>query len=410
MIAQTKPCRHRSRFALPLLGAGFTVLATLAGCAGHGKFTTEGKELAEQNQARMKAASRYDLAMQEFVSGDPKRALASIDQSIAAHNGTPAAHILRGRILMELGRAEEGVESFRTAAAIDPQFAESHYYLGMALERLGRSDEALASYKKAGELDRASPQYPIVAAELLIERGKSDEAAAVIMAASPEVRRSPGCLQTLGHIEMIRGNHEAGLAYFRDAATLSPQDPSLMDDLARAQVAAGHISDAERTLSRLLAMPKMQNRRDLTMLRARCLSELDRPVEAREILQRLAETGDADPAVWKRLFELGRQLGDVRLQREAAAKLVAIAPDQPDGFLALALCQKDMGEIDYAIVNLEKAIARSKTDPTAAKTLGLLRAQLGDRKGAAKAFRKAAEIDPTDARAQTLAAEFEKPQ
>lgn len=404
----TRTTRRVRVVSYPLLGAGLVALASVAGCSGHGKFTTEGKELAEQSQARMKAASRFDLAMQEFVSGDPRRALASIDQSIAAHNGTPAAHILRGRILVELGRTEEGVESFRTAAAIDPKFAESHYFLGMAYERLGRSDEALEAYKKASELDPASPQYPIVAAELLIERGKTDEAAALINAASPEVRRSPGCLQTLGHIEMIRGNHAAGLAYFRDAATLSPQDPSLLDDLARAQVATGQIADAERTLSRLLAMPKMHNRRDLVLLRARCLGEMDRPVEAREILLKLAETGDTDPAVWKRLFELGRQLGDVRLQRQAASKLIAIAPDKPDGFVALALCQKDMGEIDQAIVNLEKAVARSNDDPTAAKTLGLLRAQLGDRRGAARAFRKAAEIDPSDARAQALAAEFEK--
>lgn len=384
------------------------VTGMLAGCSGHGKFTTEGKELAEQNQARMKAASRYDLAMQEFVSGDPKRALQSIDQSIASHNGTPAAHMLRGRILVELGRAEDGVEAFQTAIKIDPQNAEAHYYLGMAMERLRRSDEALSSYRKAGELDRANAQYPIAAAELLIEQGKLQEAHAVLDSASPEVRRSPGALQTLGHVEMMQGNTEAGLAYFRDAATLSPNDPSLLDDLARAQVAAGQIAEGERTLSRLLAMPKMQNRRDLVMLRARCLSEMDRPVEAREILYKLAQTGDADPAVWKRLFELGRQLGDVRLQRQAASTLIATAPNEPDGFVAMALCQKDMGEIDQAIVSLEKAMARTKTDPTPAKTLGLLRAQIGDRAGAAKAFRKAAEMDPSDTRAQALAAEFEK--
>ncbi len=212
----------------------------------------------------------------------------------------------------------------------------------------------------------------------------------------------------LGRPGGLQGNTAAGLTYFRDAATLSPNDPSLLDDLARAQVASGQIAEGERTLSRLLAMPKMQNRRDLVMLRARCLTEMDRPVEAREILYKLAQTGDADPAVWKRLFELGRQLGDVRLQRQAASTLIAIAPNEPDGFVAMALCQKDMGEIDQAIVSLEKAMARTKTDPTPAKTLGMLRAQLGDRVGAARAFRKAAEMDPSDTRAQALAAEFEK--
>ncbi|MFN9976245.1 MAG: tetratricopeptide repeat protein, partial [Phycisphaerae bacterium] len=103
--------------------------------------------------------------------------------------------------------------------------------------------------------------------------------------------------------------------------------------------------------------------------------------------------------MWKRLFELGRQLGDVRLQRQAASTLIATAPNEPDGFVAMALCQKDMGEIDQAIVSLEKAMARTKTDPTPAKTLGLLRAQVGDRAGAARAFRKAAEMDPADTRA-----------
>ncbi|MFN9974604.1 MAG: tetratricopeptide repeat protein, partial [Phycisphaerae bacterium] len=121
----------------------------------------------------------------------------------------------------------------------------------------------------------------------MIEQGKLAEARAALESSSPEVRRSSGVLQTLGHIEMMQGDTAAGLAYFRDAATLSPNDPSLLDDLARAQVAAGQIAEGERTLSRLLAMPKMQNRRDLVMLRARCLSEMDRPVEAREILLKL---------------------------------------------------------------------------------------------------------------------------
>lgn len=385
-------------------------LAGLGGCGGQGRFTAEGRELAEQNQARMKAASRFDLAMQEFVSGNPGRALQTIDQSIAAHNGTPAAHVLRGRVLVELGRAQDGIEAFETAIRIEPENAESHYYLGMAYERLRRREEALAAYKKAAELDPASTQYPIAAAELLIEQGDLDRASSVLESSSPEVRRSPGVLQTLGHIEMMRGNHEAGLVYFRDAATLSPSDPSLLDDLARAQVAAGQIAEAERTLSRLLAMPNMQNRRDLVLLRARCLSEMDRPVEAREILYKLAQTGDADPAVWKRLFELGRQLGDVRLQREAAMKLIAIAPSEPDGFVALAICQRDMGEVNQAIINLEKAMARTTTDPTPAKMLGLLRAQVGDRQGAARAFRRAAEIDQTDVRSSALAAEFERPE
>ena len=63
--------------------------------------------------------------------------------------------------------------------------------------------------------------------------------------------------------------------------------------------------------------------------------------------------------MWERRCEVGRRQGDARRRRAAAAKPVRSEPGEPDGCVALALCQKGRGETDYAMVSLEKASAKA---------------------------------------------------
>ena len=96
-----------------------TLLAlALLGCEQHGKYTQAFLDEAEKDRRRMRAAMKYDTAVQQFESGDLELALETINATIE----------------------------------MDPDNAEIQYHLGTALLGLGRMDEAVARLEKYVEM------------------------------------------------------------------------------------------------------------------------------------------------------------------------------------------------------------------------------------------------------------------
>jgi len=54
-----------------------------------------------------------------------------------------------GNALLSGGRAEESIEPYRKALAIQPDYAEAHDNLAVALATLGRTDEAMFHFSEA---------------------------------------------------------------------------------------------------------------------------------------------------------------------------------------------------------------------------------------------------------------------
>jgi tetratricopeptide (TPR) repeat protein len=340
-------------------------LSALAGCEGHGKYTQEFLDQANEDMARLRSATKYDLAVQQFHSGDLERALETIDNSIALNDKAPKADLLRGRILLELGRTEAAVASFEHGLGMDPTEPEFHYYRGIAFERVGRLDEALSGYRAAAAIAPANAQYIVAAAEVLIELERLDEARELLAAQKGDVESSPGVRQALGHVHMLLGDYDEAIRLFTEAAVLAPDDPVLREDLCHAQVAARRFAEAEATLRGLAEEEGYADRHDLQHLHASILIALDRPVEARSVLYRLVRSADGanDLDAWIKLIDVSLMLRDDGLLRAVANRLMAAAPGRHEGYLALAVWQRHNGELDGALRSLDRAIDRAGDDP-----------------------------------------------
>ncbi len=335
----------------------------LAGCTGHGDHVQEGLDAANEKMARMRAAADYDLARQQYRSGELKTALETIDRVVAADGRVPHGHVLRGRILLEHGRTEEALGAFDRAVELDPEDSKTHYLRGVALERLGRPDDACEAFEGAVDLDPTSHESVLAAAEILVEQGREDEARA-LLESREEYRWVAGFRQMLGHMAMMRGDAEQATMNFGEAVTLDPDDLSFREDLARAQIVAGRYRDAESNLAMLRQDDAMAVRRDLKHLHAACLLELDEPVQARSILFDLTrgETGKNDLAAWRKLADVAMVLDDEGLLRRVARRLIAIAPSEPHGYLTFALWQRRQGNLDGAIESVREARLRAGDD------------------------------------------------
>ncbi len=396
----------RSKFKVAAGIAGCVLSAfTLTGCGvGKGAYTSEGAAIAQERMNTLHAANAWDMARQQFLAGDLRKAMKNVDESIEINPAVPKSHSLRGRILIELGSLDQAVDSFKKALATDPTFYEAYYYLGFINERFSKFQEALEHYQTASSLAPSNPQYVLAASEMLIELERLKEAEELLNSRRSTFEHSAGLRQTLGHILMMRDQPEKAVEVFNEARLLAPDDVSIYEDLLLAQIASGDFADAEYSVRRLLQNPEYEDRIDLQHARARCLKELDRPTEARSILLKLIRTdlGQSDVQVWIDLGEVALKVRDFNRVRLVAARLVSIAPSKPEGYLFMAMYQREQGSLKAALSSLNQAIARSDGDATVFMLRGLILMDLGRPDLAAQSFNDAVALDPSNTTAHQM--------
>lgn len=392
------PFRRLARLSRLVSPAVLTAcaLAAVAGCEGHGKYTSDGIERAQQRVGVIKAGTQWDMAQQQFLAGDLAKALASVEQSLSLAPDVPKALTLRGRILIELGQLEQALASFDKAIEKDASFVDAYYYKGIVKERFSDPEGALECYQAAANLDASNPQYAIATAEMMIDLGRLDDAKALLQNKKSSFEHNAGVRQTLGHVAMMQGEAEAAVKLFSEARLLAPDELALLEDLAMAQIASGRFAEAEYSLRRLLDDQKNTKRRDLLHAQARCLVELDRPVEAREILLGLTsdEQGKNDLAAWSDLGKVALKLGDMARVRIVAGRLISIAPTRPDGHVLMAAALRRKGDLAGALVSLDKATRVAGGDATPWLMRGLVLQEMGRTREASEAIAHALSIDP----------------
>jgi tetratricopeptide (TPR) repeat protein len=356
-------------------GAGYQTLRSLTaaglitaclfgaiGCSGaHGTYTKEQMTAAQEKIAMIKSGTEWQMAHQQFLAGDLEKSLKTVDRSIELNPKVAKSHVLRGRVMLEKSRLEEARAEFLKAQELDPKFVEAAYYLGIVYERVNEYDQALASYRQAMELDPSSAQYVVAAAEMLMTQHKLDEAEHLLTERRVYLEYNAAIRQTLGHIELLRNNSPKAAQYFSEALLLAPGDQQITEDLVQAQILCAKYADAEMLLTKLLDKEENKGRRDLKAEQAHCLISMNRPVEARTILQELVadKEGANDLRAWGDLGTVAAILKDKANLRASMNRVMAIAPDRPEGYMLKAMYCKQDNRLDDAIAQCDIAISKA---------------------------------------------------
>ncbi len=379
-------------------------LHTLAGCGAHGQHTSEYISEAKIKMAAMKAGVDWQMGQEQFLAGELDKALRSADTSIEIAPGIAKTHLLRGRIMLEKGDLEEARASLNRAAALDPANAEAPYYLGIVHERFRRPEAALGYYRQAMKNDGANAQYVVAASEMLVQLHRLDEAESLLAAPSDSLVHSSAIRHTQGQLAMVRADYPRACALLEEARLLAPDDAAIHESMVQAQFAAGRFAEAEYNIAALLKKRADSDRRDLRHMRAACLRRLDRTGEARSLLLELTtdEAGAGDVRAWIALGEVSAQTQDFARLRIVGARLAAIAPDRPEGYVMRALALQGQGDIEGALAALEPAARLTPADTQALTLKGLLLSDLGRADEARAAFEAARRSNPGDARLGAL--------
>ncbi len=380
-------------------------LCTLAGCGApsHGKYTEEQRNAAKVKLDSIKAGIEHQTAVGDLLAGDLTKALRSVENSLAMNDKSAKSWTLRGRILLETGNLEGALLSFNKAEELDPNLVETQYFLGVASERLDRKEEALKRYTRASQLDSGNAQYATAAAEVMIDLGQFTEAKTYLEGRGPLMADNAAIRQVLGQLAMLEKDYIEAEMLFNEARLLSPNDMTVLENLVQSQIALSRFANAEVNLRKMLKTPALSERRDLLHARAKCLIEIDRLVDAREILIKLCndQTGSADVEAWTDLGQLSYKLNDFNRVRTAGGKLIAIAPKSADGYLLRALWERQRGDARAAKDSVLAAIEREPTND-AYILLASIQMDLRDSSGATKTLRTAIQHDPSNRTAQDM--------
>lgn len=198
----------------PQFPQGAEALAELLrGVALMGQFDPAGAELAflRSNALEPSSAARLNRAiavLNQTGEGDQERAVALLQEVLRAAPGDVRAGYARSLGLLFLGRPEEAMAGFRTAAAADPQDAWAAFYLGQALEMAGRVKEAEPHYRRATQLEPLlrSPWLGLQRCAARQERAAEGDAALQVfleLAENPRARLAEFKYTRMGQLGLV---------------------------------------------------------------------------------------------------------------------------------------------------------------------------------------------------------------
>jgi len=219
------------------------------------------------------------------ADGQPAEALKATEAALAAHPEEARFHEVHGRALRGAGEPDAARKALERALELEPEYPAALAQLAVLTAEQGDSEAAIALYDRAAAAEPEDSTYAWDAIQLaeasadeaeldarldaLLVRNGTHAAAAGLLARrlrarEPErafdlarravrLRGGPDALDTLGRIQLDRGDAANAARTLGVAVELQPNSPSTQYWLGRALVAADDEEGARRALEASLA-------------------------------------------------------------------------------------------------------------------------------------------------------------
>lgn len=309
----------------------------------------------------------YLLGMVLANLGQREEAVQALERAAQGYGRNAAPLLVKGDLLLSLGRVAAAGEAWRAAVERDPGNGAARQRLAAYLESQGDAAGALREYEAA--LAAQSPGG---------NAGTNSEAEAV-----PRLQAA--------RLQLLRGDPAAAEALLEPLAA-RPDAPLLaLDYLGRAKVGLDKLDEGAALFDRLI--PLAEGPRP-ALARARIAVAAQDLPRAADVLAAARTRFPGDPAV---LLEQGRIFG---AQGDYAAALEALslglkrAPDDLGLLRAAALAASRLGEIPVALEHARRAAALPGALPEDRLQLAALEERSGALDAARGSYRALLALDP----------------
>jgi len=231
-------------------------------------------------QALQRASAAYE-------AGDLAEAERLCGAILAAKGDHFDANHLLAIVQSRTGRAEDALQSYDRALALDPHNAAVLGNRGNVLHQLGREEEALACYEEALRLEAGNPETFVNRAAALRGLGRLEDALASCDQAIALRPDHAAAHYSRGNALSSLKRLEEAVASYERATALSPDHAKAWARRARALLELGRFEEALASCEEALALARAGDLVEALSDRCNALMELKRTEEALESFDRL---------------------------------------------------------------------------------------------------------------------------
>jgi tetratricopeptide (TPR) repeat protein len=315
-------------------------------------------------------AARYRLAQTDLVHGKLDAAERVLRDAVAAAPTDPEPKLQLVAFLDAHRGRERAASEIEALIAREPRNDALKVSLAQYLAKAGLTDKAEALFRaviaRAG-LRAAGLSARDGLAVLLAERSNAADAQALIKEVLKENPKDDQALMLRANLAMASGNSGTAIADLRAVLRDEPNSVPLMCLLARAYERNGDGDLAQETLRNAQSLTPSDPAIRLQL--ARALLDAAQVAPALTLLQTLARERPLDLTVAESLYQA--QLRDRRYD-DARATAIAVQDARPDlalGFYLAGIIDESMGKADQAQRGYERALA---LEPAASEPLTAL--------------------------------------
>ena len=336
--------------------------------------------------------ARRLLIMTYLRSGQPAKALATLNQGISKGVKDPEIDSIAGEVYLQNGDTKKAEEYFAKAAKSAPKDARKQTSLALAHLVSGKEELAFGELQDVAASDSGvTADMALVSAHL--RRGEFDKALKAIDGLQKKQPDKPLAHNLRGRVLLAKKDAAGARKSFEKAVALSPNYFPAVASLAALDLAEKKPEDAKKRFTDVVAKEPKNSQALLAL--AELSDRTGAPKD--EVAGLIGKAIDANPTdATARLLLVEFHLGNKQIPKALAAAQsgVAALPESPDLLDALGRAQLASGESNQAIATFNKVVALQPASPR--PLLRLADAQLigKNKDGAVQSLKKALDIKP----------------
>ena len=247
------PKRTKSRTDIGSVRQG--QIEALIALMNKGKFAeAEAEALTLQKQHPKVALIADILANAQARLGKTDAAKANFRTAIALDPNYAEAHNNFGRFLLELGETDDALRETKAALRLAPGLALAHHNLGAIHARQGDTTEAIRRFRKADELRPGSAETLRMLGNVLSREKKYHEAVNALAASVAADDRNAETHVLLGQGQAAIGKEADARASFQRALELAPESATVNGRMALFLQTMGEFDEAEVFFRKAVAL------------------------------------------------------------------------------------------------------------------------------------------------------------
>ena len=380
---------------LMLSAAAAGVLATV-GCSGMSKDHETAKQKGNNTWNMARIGIMYQLAETQYKVGDYDKCESTLREAFATKAQFAPMYILAAKVDIERGNLEPAANQLNAAIRINPNEPEPYYLLGVLYQRWQKQEVACDYYKQAWAKKSDEARYMLAVVEMEISLGRLDEAQATLENKIVYFEQSAAARIALARIASLKNDYPTAARYYREAATLMPDEKNLQRSYAEALFYAKEFADAAPILESIRKQSDLTDRGNVCTMLGQCYLGLHRPLEARNCFQEAIRHDANDNLAYLNLGKACLQTGELGTSLSAAKKVLKSDPENVQAMIITALVQQKQKKWSDAGATLDKAAKVAPTDGTILCMQGINAQQQGNAEQAVAFYEKAAHANPQD--------------